>query len=205
MTRAVALFLALATVAQAMPAEGLSASDALAGKTISDIDWAVQAFPGGEVLHMTGTVETVWAKLLAINPNYVADWGIEDPVNETENVTLEKRTDFTGSALICRKDVSSAHFARQGIAYLRRISGQPTNGAGPANCGRVSCSERTAIWWCNDTTSPKTLASFGSIADGAQWIVDRCSWVGDSGVYSYTAGQVFHSTNWNVIITTANC
>jgi hypothetical protein len=41
---------------------------------------------------------------------------------------------------------------RNGIRYLRGLNGNPTNGAGPGNCGRVSCSYDSAIWWCNDVS-----------------------------------------------------
>lgn len=41
-----------------------------------------------------------------------------------------------------------------GIDYLRHVPFQPTNGPGPGNCGRVSCSWNAAIWWCNDVSSP---------------------------------------------------
>lgn len=44
----------------------------------------------------------------------------------------------------------------------------------------------------------KTLESFGSIADGAESLIRRCS-------HQYTvAGQVFHPTNWNVIVNRQN-
>ena len=39
-----------------------------------------------------------------------------------------------------------------GMQYLRGLSGTPTNGPGPGNCGRVSCSDAAGIWWCNDVS-----------------------------------------------------
>lgn len=41
-----------------------------------------------------------------------------------------------------------------GINYLRSITGKPKNGPGPNNCGRVSCSWNSAIYWCNDVSCP---------------------------------------------------
>lgn len=40
----------------------------------------------------------------------------------------------------------------EGISYLRGVPGSPSNGPGPGNCGRVSCSYESAIWWCNDVS-----------------------------------------------------
>lgn len=44
-----------------------------------------------------------------------------------------------------------------GIDYLRKIrkGRHPRNGPGPRNCGKVSCSDNSAIFWCNDVS--KTL------------------------------------------------
>jgi hypothetical protein len=39
------------------------------------------------------------------------------------------------------------------VRYLRRVQGRPRNGPRPGNCGRVSCSYKSAIWWCNDVSN----------------------------------------------------
>ncbi|KAH7329296.1 hypothetical protein B0I35DRAFT_404537 [Stachybotrys elegans] len=116
---ALALFLALNTAVQATPTLQTPA-DPLAGKTISEVRWEVQAFPGGEILQMNGTVEEVWDKLVAINPSYIKDWGIEDrtaPINdlEVDEFTISKRTDFTDAKLICSNYYASAAKIREGI------------------------------------------------------------------------------------------
>jgi len=40
----------------------------------------------------------------------------------------------------------------QGWNHLNRVPDKPSNGPGPGNCGRVSCSHDAAIWWCNDVS-----------------------------------------------------
>ncbi|KAK2728518.1 hypothetical protein CKAH01_10873 [Colletotrichum kahawae] len=150
----------------------------------------------------------VYQAPLNINPNYDADFGVED-IQVNVSPALERRTDFTGSSYFCRgRWVNGiASYAMTGIDYLYKVQGKPRNGAGPGNCGRVSCSGvengGTAIWWCNDENKPKELQSFGSIADGALWLWRRCMQPGE--VYGWVAGQVFHKTNWNVIISMAYC
>lgn len=84
------------------------------------------------------------------------------------------------------------------VYYLRRVPGKPTNGPGPGNCGRVSCSWNTGIYWCNDNKEAKTLDSFGDIADGAESIARWCSYV--SGAVSLCRGQNFYEDGWNVIV-----
>ncbi|KAK3369240.1 hypothetical protein B0T24DRAFT_681268 [Lasiosphaeria ovina] len=67
---------------------------------------------------------------------------------------------------------------RDAITYLRnRISGHTGSGPGPNNCGRVSCSYRSAVWCCNDQ-NPVTiqLDGWGPVADAAQTIID--GWLG---------------------------
>lgn len=46
--------------------------------------------------------------------------------------------------------------------------------------------------------SIKELVSFGSIAGGAEDLVDGCQI--DSGLSAQMAGQVFYKTNWNLIV-----
>ncbi|KAL3442667.1 hypothetical protein BJX65DRAFT_286260 [Aspergillus insuetus] len=127
------------------------------------------------------------------------------PTNEAEGISLAKRTDFSGSNVRCYPEdywEASRETIAEGIAYLRGVSGQPSAGPGPGACARVSCSYASAIWWCNDDPAGKTLDSFSSIADGAQYIYDNCHTGGYDGVLS---GQVFHSTDWNVIVKREAC
>ena len=48
----------------------------------------------------------------------------------------------------------------------------------------------------------KTLAAWGSIADGAAYVVEQCD---DGRLGGGTVGQIFYSTNWNVIVRKDNC
>ncbi|KAF6813785.1 hypothetical protein CPLU01_14570 [Colletotrichum plurivorum] len=177
------------------------------GYGIEPIEWEFD--PGttgtGSSVRLNGTVEEVWLQLLAINPsvgevfksNIIAS--TELAAAELAGSSLQKRATFAQHNCynfgICKTGA-----IRSGINYLRGIGGQPTNGPGPGNCGRVSCSENSGIWWCNDSASSKNLSSFASIADGAQWIVDRCNYGCD-----YTGGQAFHETSWNVIVRPNSC
>ena len=51
--------------------------------------------------------------------------------------------------------------------------------------------------------SNKQLESFGSIADGADYIMSQCR--GGAPAWEGISGQVFHKTDWNVIVRKSNC
>ncbi|KAL0929824.1 uncharacterized protein CTRU02_215254 [Colletotrichum truncatum] len=170
--------------------------------------WEVQAFPDGPTLTLGGTVEQIYKRLVEINPNFDADWGVGDPKVADDAAALKRRTDFTGSSFLCggKWPRTGVGDASKGIDYLYTVPEKSRNGAGPGNCGKVSCSgsegQGASIYWCNDDTQPKELASFGSIADGALFLYRSCK---TSGLFPMVSGQVFHKTNCNVIIANSYC
>jgi hypothetical protein len=119
-------------------------------------------------------VEQVYTKLLELNPNYDADWaGVDedDDVDgylsfDLDDATDDDTNDDTDSGshtahqartmepLHPRKHLTCAGVnnadqwhIRQGIEYLRKVKGKPTHL--PGQCGQVSCSGDSGIWWCN--------------------------------------------------------
>lgn len=122
--------------------------------------------PGGPTVILNGTAQEVYAQLLNLNPNYEAQLGTIDQKAAASAITRR-------SALLHRKrqhqvvgpywdgdwkcgygdkgaDIGAI---RVGVHYLRGLNGRPANGPGPGNCGRVSCSYNSAIWWCNDVSA----------------------------------------------------
>lgn len=181
--------------------------------------WDLETTPGSGVLTtFEGTIEKVYAEILKINPNYDQEFDALAANSEPEQSSVEKRTDFSTSRYKCRGKWRGAVTGeiKKGIDYLRRVGGKPRLDSG--KCSRVSCSWNAAIWWCNDvrlsvagfglhvflltillqSKGTKTLNSFGSIADGAKWLTAYCTTSGDP--YGFTAGQVWHPTQWNVIV-----
>ncbi|KAL2826231.1 hypothetical protein BDW59DRAFT_171895 [Aspergillus cavernicola] len=168
-------------------------------------EWDVEITPGGERVTLNGTVEEVREELLRLNPRWNDDF-LEGLPDESEHSTLVKRTDFYGAKYVCGRWSGARHNPIvDGIKYLRGISGRPGAGPGPGNCGRVSCSYDSAIWWCNDSPKSKQLRSYGSIADGAQYVVQHCTITPSGSSFSSVTGQAFHKTDWNVIVRGANC
>ncbi|KAF7671932.1 hypothetical protein GT037_009831 [Alternaria burnsii] len=180
-------------------------ADGIPGYGVEDLSWEI-TLPDDSNVTLSGTIEQVAEQLDTLSPTWRA--GLDNANAET----LEKRTYFDPQDVRCGNFpyLRNPFRITNGIKYLRGLSGRPANGPGPGNCGRVSCANTGAIWWCNDTPERKELASFGSIADGAQVIVDRCTVRGiDVGVPPspsvQVAGQAFHPTGWNVIVRKDSC
>lgn len=116
----------------------------------------------------TGPIEKVVSELVKINPTYLQDYKIpnatEARMNRANNPrsvdgfeqrsSLEARDKF-GFTPSCthRWTPCDAWIISDGVIYLRGVKGKPKNGPGPGNCGRVSCSYNSAIYWCNDVRS----------------------------------------------------
>ena len=124
------------------------------GYGIEELIWEVETSPGGPTVDIPGTVQDVYAELEKVNPNFVSDFGLEDPDNSTSvTAPLESRAYYIES-IHCDwgGDYCSGQSILDGIKYLRGVPGQPKTGPGPGNCGRVSCSYNSAIYWCNDVS-----------------------------------------------------
>ncbi|KAJ0152142.1 hypothetical protein CTA2_252 [Colletotrichum tanaceti] len=170
--------------------------------------WEVPSPDGnGKTLSLRGTVEEVAAQMRGLGATFDADDDDdeeEDYLGKVATPAVERRAVFTNEeATLCHNfgegNRSAVHV---GIKFLRTMGGRPQNGAGPANCGRVSCRHDTGIWWCNDAEDSKELASFADIADGAQRVLDKCLDKQDAkqGEGMTVSGQAFHKDGWNVVI-----
>ncbi|KAF0319612.1 hypothetical protein GQ607_013092 [Colletotrichum asianum] len=195
--------LPLAALAAKAATVGSTASQApITGYSVYVPEWEVQAFPGGETQIIGGTVEQVLDELRKINPNYDEDFGIGNITESGLTDIVGPKADFEGAATVCDGwELANTARIREGISHLDGVDGKPHRGAGPASCGRVSCSYNSAIWWCNDDTKAKELNSFREISDGALYVIKKCR-VGES---TRVAGQAFHKDNWNVIVRWARC
>ncbi|KAK1248934.1 hypothetical protein MKX08_007154 [Trichoderma sp. CBMAI-0020] len=171
------------------------------GYGVVELEWEVETTPGGPTVLVNGTIEAVYDKLTKINPNFTAEYPLQAK-NHAANGTLEKRYTVDGYLCWSPWPYTSFFAIDDGVSYLRGVRGQPTNGPGPGNCGRVSCSYQSAIWWCNDNSQSKTLQDFGAIADGAEFIAYNCNAaVTVAGIPEVvTAGQIFYTDAWNVIV-----
>ncbi|KAM5341235.1 hypothetical protein ACJ41O_015344 [Fusarium nematophilum] len=168
--------------------------------------WVFNAIPNGPVIEYTGTVQGLYSY---VNDNYPQHLGAvfnldvleqENESSSEENFSIiEKRTDFSQASHKCTVPINerpTRKSAQNGINYLRSVKGRPVND--PGKCGRVSCAWNAGISWCNNDSKYKTLNSFGSIADGAQHVLNKCPG-------SSVAGSATHPTRWTVKVTFERC
>ncbi|KAL2138650.1 hypothetical protein VTI28DRAFT_6465 [Corynascus sepedonium] len=193
---------------------GLGLEAPIKGYGVQQIQWEAQAFPGGPMLNLTGTVQEVRARLLEINPNFDRDFpasvGGEHEKRTAADVDARSESIEKRYGPVCGPhgtDWKNANYPgiNSEISYLRGVPGTPTAGPGPGNCARVSCSWYDAVWWCNDNDHTFSLPSFNTIADCAQVIVDECYPSFDGTTSAGVCGQNFNGDNWNCIVRHDSC
>ncbi|KAI3395804.1 hypothetical protein diail_817, partial [Diaporthe ilicicola] len=176
-------------------------ADPMDNYTIEDIKWTVQISPDRNDT-VTGTIQDVADHLAFFDPKAfdILNKSIADSVEARPFGAPGVAFDVVnGTGYLCNIYPSTANGTRveDGIEYLRKVKGSPTNGPGPGACGRVSCSYNAAIWWCNDNDYALTLDNYGKIADGAQDLVDDCSFYLDDGTRGAFDGIRFFDPKWS--------
>ncbi|KAK3388550.1 hypothetical protein B0T20DRAFT_98089 [Sordaria brevicollis] len=203
LTAAAALAILQFPAAHAAPTviegDSVTTVEPIPGYNIVDLTWEVEITPGGPTMNVTGTIQDVVKRLTEVNPNYVSDFGLDKPIDDMD-LPVQTRA-WVERNIFCDVPFSDASNEEivKGIKYLRTVSGRPKNGPGPDNCGRVSCSYYSAIYWCNMNAYDMTLDGFYDIANGAQRIVDTCR----RG--SRVEGQVHYTRGWNVLVRHDSC
>ncbi|PHH63172.1 hypothetical protein CDD81_6223 [Ophiocordyceps australis] len=175
------------------------------GYTLDIPSWFVRVHPNAPEVLLNGTIQEVERQAIALNPNWK-----QDISNSPTSGHLDKRAFFRREKLQCRettrKEWTEAKVSAilKGIDHLRGTPCRPARPATGKTCERVSCSENSAIWWCNDSGQQKFLDTYGEIADGAIYILAHCRII-EIGRIAYVIGQAFHEDNWNVIVRDAWC
>ncbi|KAH8167122.1 hypothetical protein CIB48_g1107 [Xylaria polymorpha] len=154
---------------------------------------------GGPVSFMGSGLQHIEEQIREIKPSF--SWS-----RETEPGSRDSLEEDEGD-ILCEMawnpQFASVFHIRQGITYLRKIHGNCTNGPGPGNCGRVSCSYGSGIWFCNDNPYPMSVpcSTFG---DRAWDIIEKCYAFGNFPTDS-VHGQAFDTARWNIIVAGTDC
>ncbi|KAK1245541.1 hypothetical protein MKX08_005170 [Trichoderma sp. CBMAI-0020] len=176
----------------------------LPGYGVEDFTWEVQAYPDGPLMNLTGSIDDVHAQLVQINPNYERDFPLVTAIEERSDTTsLSEKALDKRFGPVCGPGGHGWKEAQQGylndgIRRLRSAQGQPTNGPGPGNCGRLTCDRHNTIWWCNDNPFTFSLPGFNTIADCVKVLLDQCA--RRVGPEWWVVGQNFNGNNWNCIV-----
>ncbi|KAJ6437425.1 restless-like transposase [Purpureocillium lavendulum] len=198
------LIAAIVGLAAAVTAAAIAPLDGY-NVVVNSAEYAVK--PGGPYVLLNGTVQEARLQLLKLNPNWDTEFAKELSLRAEKPHDREYAADIWESSKVdCGhpKGYGDNSFIKDGVNYLTGLHARhPRLPAGPKNCGQVSCSWSSAIWWCNDNKKPIELQSFAVIAEGARRIGNQCSF--DSPKDGYIGGQVFHASNINVIVGQSVC
>ncbi len=116
---------------------------------IVDIEWEAQ-LPGHPPIRVNGTIQDVARALAEIDADAVADM-LGSPTIKPRS-ELHERKQVQGITCYRNRGLAVVSAIEEGIQYLRGVSGEPISGPGPNECGRVSCSRSSAIYWCNEVS-----------------------------------------------------
>ncbi|KAI0871257.1 hypothetical protein GGS24DRAFT_503943 [Hypoxylon argillaceum] len=185
----------LFVVAEALPSQEHISNDLSSISHESSVTWTGRIEEDGEVMSFTGLgLQDIEAQIREIRPGFSWSRMIEPGSRDPGDILCD---------ISWNPPFASVFHIRQGIAYLHKIQGDCTNGPGPGNCSRVSCSYGSGIWFCNDNRHPMSVpcSAFG---DRAWDIVEKCYAYGDFPTDS-VHGQAFDAAGWNVIVAGADC
>ncbi|KAI0157469.1 hypothetical protein GGR57DRAFT_501085 [Xylariaceae sp. FL1272] len=212
------IFAALLTVASlrctqgaSLPPEALSVRNGLPpNHTLSTISWTLPIVEGGEEYTFNGTIEEVFAQVNderakqglgplddpLSNSTHIEEMGVGNLIQDRSLTRTECKVGLLGAA--------ASEKIQSGIKYLGKLKTKCRNGAGPGNCGRISCSWNSAIYWCNDKSVDSENYDCSSFAPYAQAIFDECSYrVGLD--LDLVWGQAWDTDNFRVIIGLDHC
>ncbi|KAI1188780.1 hypothetical protein F5B17DRAFT_451362 [Nemania serpens] len=215
--KSLSLITLLLSATEGQPSRDFAAHGAPNNADKSSITWTGRVEEGGELMSITGTdLQHIEAQIREIRPDF--SWagpgtleaeprefsvqGGDEDDNDNDNNDGDGDDDML-CEMAWDSSFASVFHIRQGIDYLRKIHGDCTNGPGPGNCSRVSCSYQSGIWFCNDNPHPISVpcSAFG---DRAWDIVEKCYAHGDFPT-DCVHGQAFNATGWNVYVAGADC
>ncbi|KAF5512040.1 hypothetical protein CGCA056_v011703 [Colletotrichum aenigma] len=128
-------FFGAKAIAQIAPIEGYG---------VADLEWEVEIFPDGRTEIFKGTIEQIVENLQKVNPDWKQDFNISaapeaaaasvnELLGDDGEWAVTKRADWSEFSVSCfgRWQPADGWHIYEGIEYLARLSGKPTNGPGP--------------------------------------------------------------------------
>ncbi|KAI1139440.1 hypothetical protein F5Y05DRAFT_412540 [Hypoxylon sp. FL0543] len=181
-----------ATMVQALPQGSKNQRGLPSGYSLSNLTWTGTITKDGPDMSFNGSsFQDIEAQILKVDQDFTWD---------SENIT-SPNTLMTSVKHHLSCDPNNIWWAQvfriqQGVDYLKGIKGTCSMGPGPRVCTRISCSYKSAIWWCNDNDySIREDCSVWS--DYAQDILNSCQ---THDASSRVRGQEFSTDNWNIMI-----
>ncbi|KAH8649211.1 hypothetical protein BX600DRAFT_517592 [Xylariales sp. PMI_506] len=180
---------------------------------VRDLTWTGQVRAGEPAIKLTGTAQTIYRRILEINPNYDVEFGIR---SEKGKAAQQARSIAKRAIAPTSDDYTCAYGTyvdvtpiAEGIQSLYAIGTgictAPAGVPGDGGCTRLTCSSNAGIWLCNDD-SVELETECGIAADNAVEVLIQCQqtvYAGNQVWDSTVRGQIFSGNHeWNVIINT---
>ncbi|RGP64297.1 serine threonine kinase [Fusarium sporotrichioides] len=219
MRSAVAVLLALANLSLVPAAPSPKLLDESVFEDAGTPTWKITVVEGEPPVEFNGTIQDVMKQLKVDYPEFARkaqekiDAGIEaqeleDGASSSPEAQALKNLQKRDHNICFNFPVAREQYIRQGIQYLRGISGGLTVRAGPGACDRISCSGNSGIFVCNDNSTPFWIPAWDNVANAAQACNNECRrFCFDCGLQTgwWTSGQRFHDAKFNVIIREQSC
>ncbi|KAI0395560.1 hypothetical protein F5Y17DRAFT_456802 [Xylariaceae sp. FL0594] len=133
-------------------------------------------------------------------------------INAAVRRNLRKSTDSDDEANVtisCGGEPATAYRVLDGIDYLKALPDTVTcqNGPGPENCGRISCSWTSGIFWCNERATVSDVFPCKQFAGPARDIFDRCLDMHTSQKTLPTVAgyEIDEANEYKVVVARADC
>ncbi|KAI1385999.1 uncharacterized protein F4822DRAFT_414691 [Hypoxylon trugodes] len=164
--------------------------------SVANLTWKGRIVDNGPEVSLTGTsFKDIESQILKVNPKF--SWA--DPSTGGDHSEPQKSKAY----LSCDPNNiwwAQAFRIQDGIQYLSGKTGKCFMEKGPRVCTRISCSYKSAIWWCNDNHFPIEENCL-LWSHYAQDILDQCQ---THDASSRVRGQEFSTSNWNIMVGFSN-
>ena len=126
------------------------------GYTLVPLTFVGPVGSDGTNVTLNGTVDEIHAQILKINPSY--NGTSHGHANANAKRGLEERC---GGQVHCQLGYKTAKMSpiETGVAYLEQLVGECGVDAGPQVCGRISCSDSSGIFLCNDVSGSLSFST----------------------------------------------
>ncbi|KXX75361.1 hypothetical protein MMYC01_207875 [Madurella mycetomatis] len=172
-----------------------------------ELEWTGRIFKDdAEETTLYGDAETIYRKILALNPEYVAeDINPIDSSFDSQNITIEAVDDFgiakrqqDGDVLSCGHVMATGDHGniRSAGSYLRGIGG--TCRAPVADCRRMTCQNTTGTYLCGETKA--AAISCHEAGNLVQAVFVNCCRGGGSA-----AAHIYRKRDLSIWVGYANC
>ncbi|KAI2641049.1 hypothetical protein GGS21DRAFT_354749 [Xylaria nigripes] len=151
------------------------------GYSVTDIEW--RGIPDFDKDHVfTGTIEDVVDQMRAIKgSSYTPAFMMEHSTDAAGTAPTDKHgfnvNDGGDHYITCGGPEADPRRIQQGVDYLSHLpdSSICSMGPGPKNCGRISCSWNSGIWWCNEKNVTSDTYQCSLFATYASELLDNCA------------------------------